>query len=166
MCLKGSLSDLSISFRTISAIGAKNLLPCNTYLTILIDYQFRIYETVQMHFVKDATSAGTDEFCQGVFYDVNHLGLKILIPFQINRLQSGFKQVCHSFENFNLDVIVYLGLTGSKILVTSAPVMIPRSTEMVVISLLGSHEDFPTTYFAFFAFCTSLASSVQEAWIF
>lgn len=38
----------------------------------LINYGLQLHEMGQLHFVKEATPAGKDDFCPGVFYDIGY----------------------------------------------------------------------------------------------
>lgn len=72
------------------------------------NYRFRLYETNQLSFVKDATSARTKEFFQGVSDDIVHLGLQPLIWIGAT-LPIPFNRVCNVVDNFGLDLAVCLG---------------------------------------------------------
>lgn len=70
---------------------------------------------VQLNFVKDAPSAGTEDFCKGVLDDVERRRFASLITFGITRLNSAFNLVRNGFDKSGLDPIVFLALRDSMI---------------------------------------------------
>lgn len=133
-----SANYLSLSFRTISVIGNMKIVFDWTDLRICSTFCSRMYDTDQLHFVKDDTSTGMKGSCQGVFEDIVHHRLESLIRVQTICLYYVLKHAAMVWTNSALIMSCILAMPDWKISVTSDLVTTQRSANPVTIWLWGS----------------------------
>lgn len=117
---------------------------------------------------KDGTSAGTDNFFQGMFHDIEHRRLESLIQVQVARLDRALTRLCDGLSNSCIDIFSYiLAIRDSTISITLVLVSKLRSAKMVVILFWVSQNNFPLTYsglITLFSSSTILVPAARLSW--